>query len=159
MSKFKPAGEEIQQLVIDVANELNFANFGLDFEALSVDKAKEVCTVQRASKVTQYLSKRDDLVLVICFEEAFDMADDAMKYMWIRTAMEKIVCDYEKNKFSLDAPTVTVPLSVLDKYGNDVPVNAAKVALHTIAQIEDKRKQEKAEKDALKTKGKKKKNF
>lgn len=158
MSKFTPAGEEIQKLVIDVANELDFINFGLDFEALSVPKAKDVCVVQRASKVTEYLSKRDDLILVICFEEAFDMADEATKYMWIRTAMERIVCDYEKDKVSLDAPTITIPLSVLEKYGNDVPVNAAKLSLHTISQIEDKRKQEKAEKDALKTKGKKK-NF
>lgn len=150
MAKFTKASDELQNLVIDIANELDFMRFGLDFEALAVSKAKEVCTLTRANKVAEYLSNREDLVLVICFEEAFDLVDDATKYMWVRTAMERIICDYEKDKFSLDAPSVTVPLTVLEKYGNDVPVNAAKLAIHAISQIEDKRKQQKEEEAAQK---------
>ena len=67
MAKFTKASEEIQEIVNEVSNELGFAHLGVDFEALSVEKAKDVVTVSKASKITEYLSNREDLVLVFFF--------------------------------------------------------------------------------------------
>ncbi len=155
MSKFQKASEDIEKIVIEVANELGLAQYGLDFEALSVPKAKEVCTVSKASAVAEYLSKRDDLILVICFEEAFDLTtDEETKYMWIRTAMEKIHVDTEKDKVSLDCPTINVPVGLYKKYKSAV-IEAAIKGADIIAEIDQKRKEEAEAKKSLRIKAKK----
>lgn len=130
---------------------------GLDFEALCVGKAKDVVTVSKASAVAEYLSNRDDLVLIICYEEAFDKVDEKTRYLWIRMAMEQIVFDYEKDKIIIGVPSITVPVGFYDKF-KGVCIDAAILAQLTIAQIEDERKQRKLEEQAQK-KGKKNKKF
>lgn len=155
MQKFQKASEDIEKIVIEVANELGLAQYGLDFEALSVPKAKEVCSVSKASAVAEYLSKRDDLILVICFEEAFDMvSDEKTKYMWIRTAMEKIHVDPEKDKVTLDCPTITLPVGMCKKFKSAV-VDTALLGADIIAEIEQKRKEEAEAKKSLRIKTKK----
>ena len=151
MAKFYTADEEIQNLVHEVAAELNLENF-MDFEALCVPKAKEVVTVSRASKVAEYLSGRDDLILVMVFDEIFDQFDEKTKYMFIRMAMDTISFDSEKDKITIGCPMISVPVSFYQKY-EKAAVDTALLGQLSIAQWEDKKKQEKEEK-----KGKKKKN-
>lgn len=156
MAKFTKASEEIEKIVVEVANELNFINYGIDFEAVSVPKAKEVVQVKKASAVSEYLTKRDDLILVICYEEAFDNVDEKTKYLWIRMAMDKISFDTEKCKISLDCPSITVPVGFYEKFKGSA-IDAAILGQYTIAQIEQKKKEEAAAKKALRIKGSKKK--
>ena len=66
MAKFYTADEEIQNLVHEVAAELNLENF-MDFEALCVPKAKEIVTVSRASKVAEFLFLLTDFISLDCF--------------------------------------------------------------------------------------------
>ena len=66
MAKFYKAEDEVQDLVHQVAADLMLEQF-MDFEALYVPKAKEVVTVSRASAIAEYLSQRDDLVLILIF--------------------------------------------------------------------------------------------
>lgn len=136
---------------------MGFAAMGLDFEALCVGKAKDVVTVSKASAVAEYLSNRDDLVLIICYEEAFDKVDEKTQYMWLRMAMDQIVYDYEKDKIVIGVPSITIPVDFYDKY-KEAAINSAVLAQLTIAQIEDERKQKKLEEQAQK-KGKKNKRF
>lgn len=143
MAKFSEASEDVRKLVEDVANELGLAQQGLDFEALCVTKAKDVVTVCKANAVTEYISNREDLVLIICFEEAFDLVDDATKHMWVLTAMEQIIVDDEKNKVSIGGPSITVPLSLLTGERKLPVVDSAILGKEMIAQIEAKRKKEK----------------
>lgn len=143
MAKFSEASPEVQELVKEVANELGLAQQGLDFEALCVTKAKDVVTVSKASAVVEYLSNREDLILIICFEEAFDMVDDQTKHMWVLTAMEQILVDNEKNKVSIGVPSINVPISLLTGERKMPVINTAILGKETIAQIEAKRKKEK----------------
>lgn len=149
MAKFTKASDEIQEIVNEVSNELGFAHLGVDFEALSVEKAKDVVTVSKASKITEYLSNREDLVLVFCLEDAFDAVDEKTRYMWIRMAMDQITYDYEKAKVNIGVPSITVPVGFWDKYKN-AAIESALLGQTTIAQIEEKRKEEKVRKSAQK---------
>ncbi len=150
MAKFYTADEEIQNLVHEVAAELNLENF-MDFEALCVPKAKEIVTVSRASKVAEFLSGREDLILVFIFEEIFEQFDEKTKYMFIRMAMDQISFDSEHDKIIIGCPTITVPVGFYQKY-EKAAVDTALLGQISIAQWEDKKKQEKEEKKALKTK-------
>lgn len=153
MAKFYTADEEIQNLVHEVAAELNLEQY-MDFEALCVPKAKEIVTVSKASALAEFLSNRDDLILVMVFDEVFSQFDEKTKYMFIRMAMDKISYDSEKDKIVLDCPMITLPVGFYQKY-EKVAVDTALLGQMSIAQWEDKKRQEKEEKKALKTKKKK----
>ena len=153
-SKYSEASETIEKLVNDIANELNLINFGVDFQPLCVNKAKEVCKVVRANELAEYASKRDDLVFVICYEDAFDQVDEQTQYMWLRTEMDKVSYDTEKDKMVIGCPSITIPVGMYEKYKGAV-VDAALLGQYTIAQIEEKKKEEAEQRKALRTKGKK----
>jgi hypothetical protein len=155
MAKYSQASENIENLVVDISNELGLINYGVDFQPLCVNKAKEVCKIVKANELAEYASNREDLVFVLCYEDAFDLVDEKTQYMWLRMEMEKVAYDTEKDKMVLGCPQITVPVGVYEKY-KEVAVDAALLGQYTIAQIKEKEKEEAAQRKALKTKGAKK---
>ena len=156
MAKYSQASENIENLVIDISHELGLINYGVDFQPLCVNKAKEVCKIVKANELAEYASNREDLVFVLCYEDAFDLVDEKTQYMWLRMEMEKVAYDTEKDKMVLGCPQITVPVGVYEKY-KEVAVDAALLGQYTLAQIKEKEKEEAAQRKALKTKGAKKK--
>lgn len=147
MKKYSDASEEIDNLVNEISNELGLFNYGVDFLPICVAKAKEVCKVVRANELAEHVSQREDLVFVICYEDAFDLVDEKTKYMWLRMAMETVSYDTEKMKINIGGPQISVPLGFAEKYGA-AAIDSAKLSLYTIAQIEEKKKEEAAQKRA-----------
>ena len=155
MKKYSEVSNEIDNLVNEISNELGLFNYGVDFQPICVAKAKEVCKVVRANELAEHVSQREELVFVICYEDAFDLVDEKTRYMWLRMAMETVSYDTEKMKIIIGGPTITVPLGFAEKYGNEA-IDSAKLSLYTIAQIEDKKKEEAAQKRAERVAKKKK---
>ena len=155
MGKYSQASETIENLVIDISNELGLINYGVDFQPLCVSKAKEVCKIVKANELVEFSSNREDLVFVVCYEDAFDQVDEKTQYMWLRMEMEKVAYDPEKGKMIIGCPQITVPVGFYEKY-KSAAVESALLGQYTIAQIEEKKKQEADERKALKTKTKKK---
>ena len=112
--------------------------------------------IVKANELAEYASNREDLVFVLCYEDAFDLVDEKTQYMWLRMEMEKVAYDTEKDKMVLGCPQITVPVGVYEKY-KEVAVDAALLGQYTIAQIKEKEKEEAAQRKALKTKGAKRK--
>ena len=156
MKKYSEVSEEIDNLVNEISNELGLFNYGVDFQPICVAKAKEVCKVVKANELAEHVSQREDLVFVICYEDAFDLVDEQTRYMWLRMAMETVSYDTEKMKINIGGPTITVPLGFAEKYGN-AAIDSAKLSLYTIAQIEEKKKEEAAQKRAERAAKRKKK--
>lgn len=157
--KYYSASEEIEELVNEIANELNLVNYGVDFQPLCVAKAKEPVKIVKANELVEYASNRDDLVFVICYEEAFDaLGNDEnakrTKYMWLRTEMDKVSYDTEKDKMVIGCPSFTLPVGVYEKY-KGAAVDAALLGQYTIAKIEQDKKEEAERKKALKAEKKK----
>ena len=154
MAKLTMASPDIEKLVQDVATEMGLTQMGVEFQALNTKKAKEVVKISKASEVTEILSDKENLVVVIVYEEAFDRVEDKDKWMWVRMALDCISYDMEKDKISLNTPIVAVPLGYYQKYGN-VAVQNAELALLTIQQIQDEEKEKKNAEKALKKSKKK----
>jgi hypothetical protein len=163
MAKFFKADETIVKLVDEIANEIGLAQF-VDFETLDVVNLKEVVKIVKANEYAEYLSGREDLILVLVNGEAFDLLPDGPdangvdnKYMWLRLAMEQIAYDSEKEKIVIGCPKIEVPVGVYEKF-KGAAVDSALLAQYTLAQIAEKKEQEKAERAAQKKeKGRKKK--
>lgn len=163
MAKFFKADESIVKLVDEIANEIGLAQF-VDFETLDVVNLKEVVKIVKANEYAEYLSGREDLILVLVNGEAFDLLPDGPdengvdnKYMWLRLAMEQIAYDSEKEKIVIGCPKIEVPVGMYEKFKN-AAVDSALLAQYTLAQMAEKKAQERAERAAQKKeKGKKKK--
>jgi hypothetical protein len=155
MAKYSQASDSIENLVIEISNELGLINYGVDFQPLCVNKAKEVCKIVKANELAEYASNREDLVFVVCYEDSFDLVDEKTQYMWLRMEMEKVAYDTEKDKMIIGCPQITVPVGFYEKY-KGAAVESALLGQYTIAQIEEKKKEEAEQRKALKTKMKKK---
>ena len=143
------ASPDLEKLVQEVAQEMGLTQMGVEFQALNAKKAKEIVKVSKANEVTEILSDKENLVVVIAYEEAFDRVDEKTRWMWIRMALDCVSYDPEKDKISLSTPTITVPLGFYQKYGN-VAVQNAELALLTIQQIQDEERERKEAEKALK---------
>ena len=163
MAKFFKADESIVKLVDEIAHEIGLSQF-VDFETLDVVNLKEVVKIVKANEYAEYLSGREDLILVLVNGEAFDLLPDGPdengidnKYMWLRLAMDQISYDSEKEKIIIVAPSITVPVGMYEKF-KGAAVDSALLAQYTLAQMAEKKAQEKAERAAQKKeKGRKKK--
>lgn len=157
MGKLRLASPEVEKLVQDVAQEMGLVQQGLEFQALCTTKAKDIVKVSKAGEVAEVVSDKENLLVVIVYEDAFDIVDEKTRYMWMRMALDSVVYDSEKNKVTLSAPMITMTLGCYQKFGNTATQHA-ELALHTIQQLEEAEKQRKAEAKAA-AKAKKRKRF
>jgi hypothetical protein len=75
--------------------------------------------------------------------------EEKQRWMWIRQALDVISYDSEKDKVSLTAPMVSVPLGFYQTYGN-VALQNAELALLTIQQISDEERERKEQEKMMK---------
>ena len=162
MAKFFKADESIVRLVDEISNELGLGQDGIDFEVLDVVNLKQVVKIVKANEYAEYLSDRENLILVLVNGEAFDLLPDGPdengidnKYMWLRLAMDEIAYDSEKEKIIIGAPKLDVTIGCYEKYGK-ASIESALLAHYTLAQMAEKKAQERAEKAAQKKEKKKK---
>lgn len=155
--------EDVIRIVKEISDELGFGAYNIDVQPICAKKMSEVCKVVRANQLAEYVSARDNLIFVLCNEDAFNgtdpmghpLADEKTKYMWIRNAMEVISYDSEKDKIILTCPMICVPLGFYEKF-KEPTIDAARLGLYTMAQITEMKKDE-AEKKKAEKKNKKKK--
>lgn len=156
MAKLEIASPEIENLVQEVAKEMGLTQNGIKFITFNTRKAKEPIKVFDAKEVVKTILEKENVVVVIVYENAFDRVDDKTKWMWVRMALDCVSYDFEKDKISLSTPTINVPLGFYQQYGN-VAVQNAELALLTIQQLQDEERQRKdAEKEAKKARKKNK---
>ena len=154
MGKLRLASPDVEKLIQDVAQEMGLIQQGLEFQALCTTKAKEIVKVSKAGEVAEVMSDKENLLVVIVYEDAFDVVDEKTRFMWTRMALDSVVYDFEKNKVTLSAPMISMTLGCYQKFGN-VATQHAELALHTIQQLEEAEKQRKAEAKAAKTRKRK----
>ena len=161
MAKFFKADESIVKIVDEISQELGFFQVGIDFEVLDVVNLKQAVKIVKANEYAEYLSSRENLILVLVNGEVFDIVPEGQdengvdnRYMWLRLAMDEIAYDDEKDKITIGCPKIEVPVGCFEKFGK-AAVDSALLAQYTLAQLAEKKEQEKAERAAQK-KGKKK---
>lgn len=159
--KFTKATEETNEMVTKISQDLGLEGYGVEFEAIYVKKAKEVCKVVKANDYTKYKAEKEDLVFVVCYEDFFEgidpmghaYASEDDKFKALRLAMEQVSFDPEKEKLIIGCNSVLLPVGYC--INNDEVVKSALYNATIMAKIQQDKKEEEDKRKALRTKGKK----
>lgn len=154
MAKIEKASYEFEKMTSDILEEMGYGQLG-EVLVFNMKKSKEVVKIKLADEVTETAIEKEDVIVVFIYEKAFEKVDKETQMMWLRSEMDKISYDYERDKFSLKAPMISLPLSFYQKHGESAVKNL-EIAYYTIQQIEEEEKQCKIE-EKMKKKSKKKK--
>lgn len=154
MAKIEKASYEFEKMTSDILEEMGYGQLG-EVLVFNMKKSKEVVKIKLADEVTETAIEKEDVIVVFIYEKAFEKVDKETQMMWLRSEMDKISYDYERDKFSLKAPMISLPLSFYQKHGESAVKNL-EIAYYTIQQIEEEEKQRKIE-EKMKKKSKKKK--
>lgn len=160
--KYTKATQETVDMVNEISGKLGLDIYGVKFEPVYVEKAKEVCKVVRANDFTKYKANEDDLVFVVCYKDFFEginemgheYASEDLKYKSLRLAMEQVSFDPEKAKLIIGCRSVTLPVGYC--VGCEDAVKSALDASMIMAKIEQDKKDKEEEKKALRAKKNKK---
>lgn len=159
--KFTKATEETNEMVTKISQDLGLEGYGVEFEAIYVKKAKEVCKVVKANDYTKYKAEKEDLVFVVCYEDFFEgidsmghaYASEDDKFKALRLAMEQVSFDPEKEKLIIGCNSVLLPVGYC--INNDDAVRSALYNATIMAKIQKDKKEEEDRRKGLKKKGKK----
>lgn len=159
--KFTKATEETNEMVTKISQDLGLEGYGVEFEAIYVKKAKEVCKVVKANDYTKYKAEKEDLVFVVCYEDFFEgidpmghaYASEEDKFKALRLAMEQVSFDPEKEKLIIGCNSVLLPVGYC--INNDDVVKSALYNATIMAKIQQDKKEEEDKRKALRAKGKK----
>lgn len=159
--KFTKATEETNEMVTKISQDLGLEGYGVEFEAIYVKKAKEVCKVVKANDYTKYKAEKEDLVFVVCYEDFFEgidsmghaYASEDDKFKALRLAMEQVSFDPEKEKLIIGCNSVLLPVGYC--INNDDAVRSALYNATIMAKIQQDKKEEEDKRKGLKKKGKK----
>lgn len=154
MAKIEKASYEFEKMTSDILEEMGYGQLG-EVLVFNMKKSNEVVKIKLADEVTETAIEKEDVIVVFIYEKAFEKVDKETQMMWLRSEMDKISYDYERDKFSLKAPMISLPLSFYQKHGESAVKNL-EIAYYTIQQIEEEEKQRKIE-EKMKKKSKKKK--
>lgn len=154
MAKIEKASYDFEKMTSDILEEMGYGQLG-EVLVFNMKKSKEVVKIKLADEVTETAIEKEDVIVVFIYEKAFEKVDKETQMMWLRSEMDKISYDYERDKFSLKAPMISLPLSFYQKHGESAVKNL-EIAYYTIQQIEEEEKQRKIE-EKMKKKSKKKK--
>lgn len=76
MAKLFDSSDYVVEMVEKQFNTAGLANYGLNLKVMSLTKAKDVIKVSKASATTEFLAKKDGMIQVFVYEEAFERLDE-----------------------------------------------------------------------------------
>ena len=121
MAKLFETSKDIADLAQEKWENTGLAQMGIELKVISTPKAKSILKVQRANATTNYLTKKD--VILIVFEEAFDRLTD-------------------KDKLNVESDFAREIFRMRRKYQNYVDVaEESYIVIETIEEEEKQRKE------------------
>lgn len=151
MAKLGKISEETNELIENIIAENGLDNY-VTVKTYAVKKSKELIKIKKAGPIEGELTKDEQTVFIIVYEEAFDRMTDDAKEILMRDALNNILFNTENGKVSIGAPHITVTTWGRQKYGDDL-LNAAEAAVLAMEQIAEEEKERKqAEKESKKSK-------
>lgn len=153
MSKFikMEAGDENAELIKKVATELSLSRY-VDIQPRYLAKPlkNNVGGVWKWNDVSATLTDKDNTIVVGIYGEAFDRVDEETREFWVRSLLNQIEYDFDKDKICINKDLITMPLSIYQQYGN-IAMQKKELEIHTINMlIEEEKERKAAEKEAKK---------
>jgi hypothetical protein len=140
MAKLFETSKDIADLAQEKWENTGLAQMGIELKVISTPKAKSILKVQRANATTNYLTKKD--VILIVFEEAFDRLTEEHKNLLMEGAISNISYDTDKDKLNVESDFAKEILRMRRKYQNYVDVaEESYIVIETIEEEEKQRKE------------------
>lgn len=140
MAKLFETSKDIADLAQEKWENTGLAQMGIELKVISTPKAKSILKVQRANATTNYLTKKD--VILIIFEEAFDRLTEEHKNLLMEGAISNISYDTDKDKLNVDSDFAREIFRMRRKYQNYVDVaEESYIVIETIEEEEKQRKE------------------
>ena len=138
--KLFETSKDIADLAQEKWENTGLAQMGIELKVISTPKAKSILKVQRANATTNYLTKKD--VILIVFEEAFDRLTEEHKNLLMEGAISNISYDTDKDKLNVESDFAREILRMRRKYQNYVDVaEESYIVIETIEEEEKQRKE------------------
>ena len=138
--KLFETSKDIADLAQEKWESTGLAQMGIELKVISTPKAKSILKVQRANATTNYLTKKD--VILIVFEEAFDRLTEEHKNLLMEGAISNISYDTDKDKLNVDSDLAREIFRMRRKYQNYVDVaEESYIVIETIEEEERQRKE------------------
>ena len=144
MGKIIETDEEIVKMVESEFVKTGLDQYGLNLKVMSLKKAKDVIKVSRASAATEFLAKKEDIIQVFIYEEAFNMLDEKTQRFMIEFAMSGVSYDSEKDKIIIESNPFQYLFNMRKVYGGEAD-NMLESSYLAISQLNDKDKQQPTE--------------
>lgn len=152
MAKIFKTCEDITNLIEEQFNETGLSGYGVSLKIMSVTKSKDIIKLTKASATTEYIVKRDGLVQLFVFEEAFERLPIEAQKMLVEMVLSNVSYDTEKDKLTVDTNPYNMLFRLRKKYGNVIMDNL-ELASIIMTEIEEEEKARKeAEREAKKAK-------
>jgi hypothetical protein len=140
MAKLFETSKDIADLAQEKWENTGLAQMGIELKVISTPKAKSILKVQRANATTNYLTKKD--VILIVFEEAFDRLTEEHKNLLMEGAISNISYDADKDKLNVESDFAREIFRMRRKYQNYVDVaEESYIVIETIEEEEKQRKE------------------
>lgn len=140
MAKLFETSKGIADLAQEKWENTGLAQMGIELKVISTPKAKSILKVQRANATTNYLTKKD--VILIVFEEAFDRLTEEHKNLLMEGAISNISYDTDKDKLNVESDFAREIFRMRRKYQNYVDVaEESYIVIETIEEEEKQRKE------------------
>jgi hypothetical protein len=138
--KLFETSKDIADLAQEKWENTGLAQMGIELKLISTPKAKSILKAQRANATTNYLTKKD--VILIVFEEAFDRLTDEHKNLLMEGVLSNISYDTDKDKLNVDTDFAREIFRMRRKYQNYVDVaEESYIVIETIEEEEKQRKE------------------
>lgn len=147
--KFGEISEDVKEVLDDVIDKTGLFNY-MNIYYYSVDKQKTVLKASKLNPLAETVIRKPDTVVITVREAIFERLSPTQQKMLIEDLANQILFDDEKEKITIEAPTITMTASGWRKYGKEL-ADTYELCLLTAQQLEE---EEKEAKEAKKNKRK-----
>jgi hypothetical protein len=154
MSKFFKTAEDIVQTATEVFDKTGLKDSGVKLKVMSITKSKDIVKATKASAVTEYLTRENDIIQLVIYETAFDRLTDKQKEILLEGAFSNVSYDLDKERLIVDNSQYGELFRMRKKYGNDYP-DLLETAALLVEGIEEEEKEAKLREKELKKSAKK----
>ena len=143
MAKFFETAEDITELAHDLFENTSLPQVGVNLKIMSVTSAKEVLKISKASATMEFVTKKEDVVILVVYEAAFDRLTDEIKTKLLEGCLSNVSYDTEKGKLNVDTSRYGELIRMRHKYSNYAAmIETASIVIEQIAEEERQRKEE-----------------
>lgn len=140
--KFGQISEDVRDVIEEEIGNYGLENY-MNIFMYSVEKQKTVVSVSKLNPLGEAVSKKSNTIVICVVEDIFTELNPNQQHMLVQDCLNRVKYDDEKDKITIEPPTITMSAAGWTKYGAELAATY-KLCMLTAQQIEEKKAEEKA---------------